>query len=91
MRRLLVVPAALAAALLYLLFDAQFGLRACARLAEQVAAVRAENEELRWRIRELDAAADALEGDPFAIERALREDLHYARPGEMVVVIAPEE
>jgi len=90
-RRLLVVPAALAAALLYLLLDAQFGLRAWARLAEQVAAVRTENEALRGRIRDLDAAARALEGDPFAIEKALREDLHYARPGEMVVVIAPEE
>lgn len=91
MRRLLVVPAALVAALLYLLLDAEFGLRACARLTEQVATVRAENEELRRRIHELEAAAEALEGDPFAIERALREDLHYARPGERVVVVAPEE
>ena len=91
MRRLLVVPAALVAALAYLLLDAEFGLRALARLSEEVAAVHAENEDLRRRIRELEEAAAALEGDPFAIERALREDLHYARPGETVVVIAPED
>ena len=35
--------------------------------------------------RALRAQIEALESQPFALERAIREDLELARPGEMVV------
>lgn len=45
---------------------------------ERVAALERENAGLENQIA-------ALEGDPFEIERAIREDLELARPGELVV------
>jgi cell division protein FtsB len=45
---------------------------------ERVVALRAETKKLREEVA-------ALEGDRFAIERAIREDLGYARRGETVV------
>jgi cell division protein FtsB len=87
-RRLLVVPVLLAAAgLLYALWDPETGIRPwlglrgeVARAEARVAALRAENETLRER-------ATALSTDPFAIERAIREDLGLALPDEIVVRI----
>ena len=47
-------------------------------LASRIAALRAENAELRRRV-------DALRGDPAAIEAEARATLGLARPGEIVV------
>lgn len=46
----------------------------------QLAARRAENETLRRRIREMKS-------DPAAIEREIRGQLGYARPGELVFTV----
>lgn len=48
-------------------------------LAKDVDQLQEENELLRKHI-------EALKGDPATIEREAREQLHYAKPGEMVYV-----
>jgi cell division protein FtsB len=48
-------------------------------LTRDVDQLQAQNEQLRKHI-------EALKGDPAAIEREAREQLHYAKPGEMVYV-----
>lgn len=87
MKRLLVVPVLVAAAGLYAFWEPETGIRPWLRLRGEVAraearveALRAENEALRQR-------AVALENDAFAVERAIREDLGLALPGEIVVRI----
>jgi cell division protein FtsB len=40
--------------------------------------------DLQVRLVEQQRALDRLKNDPVFIERAIREQLHYARPGEMV-------
>ena len=47
-------------------------------LSRRIAAIRAENAELKAR-------ADALRSDPDTIEREARETLGFARPDELVV------
>jgi cell division protein FtsB len=44
---------------------------------------------LKERVETLEFEINALETDPFALERAIREDLELARPGEIVVRFAP--
>jgi cell division protein FtsB len=66
-------------------FDERSGLPAWQRLRADLASARARIEVLRGDIEALRGEAEALEGDPFALERAIREDLGLARPGESVV------
>lgn len=65
--------------------DERTGLPAWRRLREDLTAATARIEGLRGEIASLRAEAVALESDPFAVERAIREDLGLARPGESVV------
>ena len=46
--------------------------------SERVAALKRSAEALQIQI-------EALESQPFALEKAIREDLELARPGEVVV------
>ena len=87
MKLLLIIPALLAAALIYISADRGAGLStwmhdraALEHSEEQIARVEAE-------IVRLKAEVGRLERDPFAIERAIREDLEWARAGETVVRI----
>jgi cell division protein FtsB len=48
-------------------------------LAKDVDVLQEQNEQLRKHI-------EALKGDPAAIDREAREQLHYAKPGEIVYV-----
>ena len=71
--------------LLFGLFGGDHGLPAMLQahrdartLTARIAALRAENAELRRRI-------DALRGDPAAIEAEARASLGLVRPGEIVV------
>lgn len=50
------------------------------RLQQEVQQEQAENERLRQHI-------NALKTDPEAIEKEAREQLKYARPGEMIYVL----
>ena len=50
---------------------------------ERIAKLEAENTRLKQEI-------ESLERDAFAIERAIREDLEYARVGETVIRVPDE-
>lgn len=65
--------------------DERAGIPAWRRLRADLAAAQARIEILRGDIAALRSEALALESDSFALERAIREDLGLARPGEIVV------
>jgi cell division protein FtsB len=74
-----------AGALVLATLDGDSGLRSWVRLRSDLREVDARLQSLRAQVESLRAQAAALEGDDFAIERAIREDLEYARRGETVV------
>lgn len=76
-----VAALALAAALL----DGDSGLRTWWTLRADLGDARARIALLRERVAELERESRVLEDDPFALERAIRERLEYARPGETVI------
>jgi cell division protein FtsB len=89
LKGLLLIPALVGVALVCAAVDDGSGIRRSYRLrsdlhvAEQrVAALQVEIDALRRQV-------TALEGEPFAMERAIREDLDFARPGETVVRLVP--
>lgn len=80
------IPALVGAALLAAWLDADSGIRAYLRLRDDVGAGEAHLQALRSEIGVLEAEQAALEKHgSFAQERAIREDLEWARPGETVV------
>ena len=83
--RYLAIPALLAAALGMAWLDTDSGLRAWLGLRRDVSAARERIQWLQVEIAELDAQAKALASDPAAQERAIREELEWALPGESVV------
>ena len=83
---LLVGVAALLAAL-----DSHAGLRAWWELRAALREAESERAQLQREVDDLRAEADALEKDPFAIERAIRERLRLARAGETVVRLSTPE
>ena len=52
-------------------------------LTEQLQALRHENEALKGHV-------ERLANDPGAIEHQAREELHYTRPGEVIVTLPPD-
>jgi len=81
------VSVLICAALSYAVFDEGAGVRTWLRLRGEVRAadvriarVRADNERLRRDVERLDS-------DPFALERAIREDLHLTRAGETLLLL----
>ncbi len=85
MRRSFWIPALLGAVLLYAAFDDAAGLRSWLRLSAELRAKEIRITELRDEVVSLRRQQEALADDPAAIERAIREDLEWARPGEVVV------
>ena len=83
--RLSWIPILGLAAVAWSAIDERSGLPAWQRLRADLAAAQARIEILRGDIDALRREAEALEGDRFALERAIREDLGLARPGESVV------
>jgi cell division protein FtsB len=77
---LLVCAAALLAAL-----DGEAGLRSWWELRAALREAERERAVLQREVDALRGAADALESDGFAIERAIRERLRLAGPGETLV------
>jgi cell division protein FtsB len=67
------------------MLDSETGLRSWFRLRGDLRAAEARIETLREEIAALAEETEALRSDPLAIESAIREDLHLARPGETVV------
>lgn len=65
--------------------DAEDGVDTWRRLHVEVAEAQARAAGLEARNEALRAEIDALVGDPSVQERAIREELRWARPGEVVV------
>jgi cell division protein FtsB len=63
------------------------GLRKYLTLDREVARMRAENARLAAENGQYSLEVHALRTDPAAIERAIREELRYIRPGERVYVL----
>lgn len=63
------------------------GLRKYLTLAREVDRMRAENARLAVENARLSSEVHALQTDPAAQERAVREELRYIRPGERVYVL----
>lgn len=79
------IPALVAAALLAAWLDADSGIRTYLQLRDDVGATELRLEALRAEIGALQSEADALGKSDFAVERAIREELEWAKPGETVV------
>jgi cell division protein FtsB len=82
---LLIIPALLAAALIYISVDRGTGLSTWMHDRDSLENSEEQIARLEAEIVRLKAEAGRLERDPFAIERAIREDLEWARTGETVV------
>ena len=65
--------------------DGESGLPAWFALRADLAGCNERVEELSSEIEVLRAQVAALGSDPFALEKAIREDLGLAQPGEVVV------
>jgi len=63
------------------------GLRKYLALSREVVRMQAENGELAASNVRLAREVHALRNDPAAMERAVREELRYVRPGERVYVM----
>jgi len=84
---LLIIPVLLAAALIYISADRGAGLSTWMRDRDALESSTEQIARLEAEIVQLKAEVALLERDPFAIERAIREDLEWARPGETLVRI----
>jgi cell division protein FtsB len=90
-RRFLWIPALLGAVVLYAFIDDEAGVRTWHRLGRDLGASQERIAALQLEIAELRRDAEALESDPAALERAIREDLEFARPGDVVVRLPSAE
>ena len=79
------VPTILVAGLGLSLADRESGLLAWYEIRGKLNVSRERIATLRDRAEVLKAEISALKADPFALERAIREELELARPGEVVV------
>lgn len=76
---------ALACALAWLDDDA--GVRQWSRLRAELGEAQARIAQISARVAEREAAAAQLRDDPLALERAIREELRLAKPGETVLIV----
>jgi cell division protein FtsB len=86
-----------AAALLALTFGylpyriyARSGFAHYLRLRNDLAAIHAQNAKLRGENDRLSREVDALSSDPRALERVVRAELGWVRPGEVILDLEPE-
>lgn len=91
MRGLLWIPALVVGALLCAAVDEGSGLRKSRQLRSDLQVAERRIASLRQEIDQLRRETAQLESDPFAIERAIREDLEWSRPDETLVRLAPAE
>jgi cell division protein FtsB len=75
----------LCAAFVLAALDREAGFQSWWHLRAALAEAGAERDVLRAEVERLRSAADRLEGDGFEIERAIRERLRFAKPGETLV------
>ncbi len=79
------IPALFAAVLLLAATDRESGLPKWLELREELRESDARIAQLRAEVDSLQTETEALGHDPVAMERAIREVLQLARPGEIVV------
>ena len=84
-RGIWLIPALVAAVGVYAAIDDGSGLRSWLRLRSDLEVSRARIEGLRDDVAQLSKEAEALQNQTFALERAIREELEYTRPGETLV------
>lgn len=75
----------LAGAVLYAGFDSGSGLRAWASIRGELGASRERADATQAEIDRLALASQRLHGDPFEMEKAIREDLELSRARETIV------
>ena len=85
MRGTLVIPVLLVLALGHAALDEETGIRRWLHLRGELAEARVRIEALRGEIDGLRRETQRLEEDDFAPERAIREELEFARPGQTVL------
>jgi cell division protein FtsB len=88
---LLLIPALMAAVVVYAIFDSDSGIRTLAQVRANVAAAEGRIDAIRRSISESKRQVAALSDDPFAIESAIRADLALVKPGEQVVRLSGAE
>ena len=84
------VPTILGIGLVLSLADGESGLLPWYELRQELEGSRDRIATLGQRVESLDHEISALERDPFALERAIREELELARPGEVVIRFSPQ-
>ena len=67
------------------LLDGEAGIQTWLALREEARVSHARVAALEHEVERLTAQIEALDSDELALERAIREDLELARPGEWVV------
>lgn len=87
MRSLGIAVGILAAAVALAALDEDAGLGAWLRLRGDLGVAQARVAKLHQRIGAREAAALRLRDDPLALEQAIRADLGWARPGDLVVIL----
>ncbi len=85
MKALLLAAALVAALVVHAAFDTDAGVGTWLRLRGLLRESQAHNAELSGRIAALETEAQALEAGGFAVERAIREELGFARADETLV------
>ena len=85
MRAFWLIPALFAAVLVLAATDRESGLRKWLELREELRESESRISLLQSEVKVLQSEIKALEDDPLAMERAIREVLELARPGETVV------
>jgi cell division protein FtsB len=90
-KAVLVVVALVAAAFVHAALDSESGIGTWLRLRAELRDAQSRNAALRDEIAALGAEAAALERGGFAVERAIREELGFARPGESVLRLPRED
>ncbi len=90
MRAYSLIPVTVAGALLYAACDGEQGIRKWWQLRSELARAERRIAGLESEVARLRQQAAELEADGFAVERAIREDLRFARRDEMVVRLPPE-
>lgn len=83
--RWLLLPACVGVALAYAALDPDAGLRAWVERRADLASAHARVDQARADLARLRAQVTDLRDGGFGVERAIREDLFLARPGETVV------
>ena len=83
------IPVIVSFAVAAAVWDEERGIRTWLRLQREVAAAEHRIALISAEVEAQRALVEALTGDPFAIERAIREELRYARTGETVVRLRP--